>query len=187
MQFRYDCVSAMSHRKTQVHTRVNQDAVKVRVWSCYWIKCYWFSVWGSCTLKDFLSSVLCAVLGLQTPLPEQLCACRLQNTTVIFNDVLKLCRMRGRPLSSPSSFSLFPSYLLSSIIDCSHRTNFICWLWKMNETRTGDSFFSSLLVWYPISHLQCTCAFRDQARDSQPVPNTDEILPRKLLCRKQNK
>lgn len=89
--------------------------------------------------------------------------------------------LQGRPLSIPFiSLSLFPSYLLSCIIDCSHCTNFICWLWIMNETRSGGAF-SPLLVWYPISRLQC-CAIRDQAWSSHRVPPSEETLPGMLLC-----
>lgn len=32
MQFRYDCVSAASHSKTQVHTQVNQGTTKLAYW-----------------------------------------------------------------------------------------------------------------------------------------------------------
>lgn len=113
--------------------------------------------------------------------------CMQVATTVMFIDMLKLCCMRGRPLSIPFiSLSLFPSYLLSSIIDCSHCTNFICWLWIMNETRSGGAF-SPPLVWYPISRLQCICAIRDQARGSQRVPPSEETLPGRPLCLREKR
>lgn len=79
--------------------------------------------------------------------------------------MLMRCCMQGRPLS----LSLFSSYLLSSIIDCSLCANFICWQWIMNETRSGGAF-SFPLVRHPISHLQCIWAIRDQARGSQHAP-----------------
>lgn len=139
-------------------------------------------------VKSSLSKALCEeILGLESPLPESLCACKLPNATVMFTDMLKLCCMQGWPLSIPFiSLSLFPSYLLSSIIDCSHCTNFICWLWIMNETRSGGAF-SSPLVWYPISGLQCICAIHDQAWGSQRVPPSEETLPTRLLCLREKR
>ena len=172
MQFRYECVSAASHRKTPVHTKVNWGTTTLTTPSHYQINaigvvwkvpahfCLRPSVQDSGPSRThFLSSWVHAGCRFRM-LPWCSLTCR---STAACKVGLSLS---PSSLSLSLSLSLSPSYLLSSIIDCSHCTNFICWLWIMNETRSGGAF-SSPLVWYPISHLQCIWAIRDQARGSQ--------------------
>lgn len=143
-------VQRVLEKHTSAHTGKSKRPVKLAHWAnmCFSVWCDgFFCAESPAFWVDYPSSSMHA--GCRTAL-------------VMFSDMLKLCCMRGRPLSILFISLFFPSYLLSSIIDCSHCTNFICWLWIMNETRSGGAF-SSPLVWYPISRLQCICAICDRS------------------------